>query len=143
VKKYLWLLFGVLLMLTFACQQEESPKTEDQMGLMTAMEKFHTVLRPLQHQAVPNNDVEAIKSQAPHLHNLAEQVANSTVPEDLKEQSDAIHQHQQDLVRRVRELQNQVESGSDEDILNAFSDIHTQYENFADAIYIIKGMDQK
>jgi len=143
VKNILWLTFGVLLVFTFACQQEESPKTEDQMGLMTAMEKFHTVLRPLQHQAVPNNDVETIKSQTSKLYSMAEQVANATIPEDLREQGDAIHQHQQDLVGRVRELQNQLKNGTDEDILNAFSDIHTQYENFADAIYIIKGMDQK
>ncbi len=141
MKKFIGLSLGFVLILMFACQQQNA-KSEDQIGLMPAMEKFHTVLRPLQHQAVPNNDVEAIKSEAQNLYELAEQVADATLPEALQNQSETVKEHQQNLVNAVKNLQEQIQTGSSDDIISAFSDVHNQYENFADAIYSIDSQDK-
>lgn len=134
----LFILF-TLTLVTLACQQSDKTNTSAGIDLKPAMERFHSVLRPLQHQAVPEQDIAMIRANTDTLLILAEQVKDAKIPEELAAQSNAIKLHQETLLKSVQALTAAAKTNSAENIMSAFSDIHSQYESFADVIYTLQG----
>mgnify|MGYP006304120911 CR=1 FL=1 len=139
MKSKSWLILLSGLVLIVACQQSNEQTTQNEIGLISAMEKFHTILRPLQHQAVPNQNIDVITAHADTLHALALQVQGASVPEKLAENSETIAQHKANLLQAVEQFQDVAASDVPEEILAAFSSVHDRYEEFATSVYRLEG----
>ncbi|MBS1272158.1 MAG: hypothetical protein MAGBODY4_01297 [Candidatus Marinimicrobia bacterium] len=127
--------------LIFQCQKKSESDMANSVDIVSAMEKFHTVLRPLQHQAVPNSDFEAIKTNAEKLQNLAQQIQDASLPESLKEHKPQIDEYIGNLLEASQTLNDSVDTISDEEILSKFAAVHDHYEELADEIYTLENME--
>ena len=134
-----------LLIMFVQCQKETDTETEQDtatqtIDIQTAMEKFHTVLRPLQHQAVPRKNVLIILNSAENLYSLALVIRESRIPENLQDEQAKIDSLRQDLVNATQALNSVPPDVTEEEIIERFSLIHDKYENLGDTIYKIENM---
>jgi len=119
------------------CQNKQESDTANSVDIVSAMEKFHTLLRPLQHQAVPNNDIRAIQTNAGKLQTLAGQIQDASLPESLKEYRQKIEKLTGELFEASKALNAESDTLSDEKILAKFATVHDHYEALAEVIYTL------
>jgi hypothetical protein len=133
-------MFMVLLVLmvafTASCQkQSETEQTATENTLLQAMDEYHRVLRPLMHQALPNQDSAAFKANAAALLECAEKVAAADIPEKFAAQKAQIDSVADDMLAKTRLFYDAAQGGADEEMLNQFTAAHEDYEALADIVY--------
>ena len=117
----------VSLAMLVQCQKEAETDTETEqetttqtIDVQTAMERFHTVLRPLQHQAVPRKNVLVILDNAENLHSLAMVIQEARIPENLQDEKPTIDSLRQDLVQATQALNSIPQNVTEEEIIEKF-----------------------
>ncbi len=99
------------------------------------MDDYHRVLRPLMHQALPNQDVAAFKANAAALLQSAEKVAAAEIPEKFAAQKEHITGLTNTLLEKTRSFHDCCQSGTDAEIFESFTAAHDNYETLADVVY--------
>lgn len=99
------------------------------------MDDYHRVLRPLMHQALPNQDVAAFKANAAELLQCAEKVAAAGIPEKFAAQKDQIAGLAKALREKTQTFHDRCQSGADAEIFESFTTAHDEYEALADILY--------
>lgn len=138
MKKSLCCMLMAALLPALACQkQSETEQTgaATENNLLQAMDDYHRVLRPLMHQALPNQDVAAFKNNAAALLQGAEKVAAAEIPEKFAAQRDQIAALTKTLLEKTQVFHERCQSGADTEILESFTSAHEDYEALADILY--------
>lgn len=94
---------------------------------------FHAVLRVLQHEALPANDLKTIRSRAKELVKLGDPIIKLGVPQGTKE--DKVEAFKQGLVKfsdALKKYDADAANGSDENLKNSYIAVHDTFEELAD-----------
>ncbi|HEX9652329.1 MAG TPA: hypothetical protein VGA99_01345 [bacterium] len=138
MKKWLcWMLMAMLIP-TLACQKQsetEQASATTENSFLKAMDEYHRVLRPLMHQALPNQDVAAFKANASALLQCAETVATTDIPEKFAAQKAQIDSLADAMLAKTRLFYDACQGGADAEMFNQFSAAHEDYEALADIVY--------
>lgn len=142
------LVIGILsLSIVLSCQQEsdstdttDADKTQntsvaETVTLVQAMDDYHRVLRPLMHQALPDQNVAAFKENSEALLQQAEKIDQAVIPEKFADQRDKIEPLCKSILEKTRRFHESTGVGSDEQIFDAFLAAHDEYEVLADIVY--------
>jgi hypothetical protein len=92
-------------------------------------DEFHRVLHPLEHEAIPKNDMATIRRRANELIKLGEAIVKLGVPEGTKAES--VESFKTELAKFKEALSkfgSDAESGSDADLKKSFSAVHDSFE---------------
>ncbi|MCG8606351.1 hypothetical protein MJD09_15375 [bacterium] len=128
----------LVLLAALGCEKtvEENEKAaESANDLLTCMDDYHRVLRPLMHQALPEKNVAAFKDNSGKLHECAERLVSAVIPEKYAEQKTEIAGLVQEILDTTKTFANDCQTGSDEKILASFLVAHDKYEALADIVY--------
>lgn len=90
---------------------------------------FHRVLHPLEHEALPKNDMATIRRRASELINLGEAIVKLGVPAGTK--SESVENFKKELTKFKEALSkygSDAESGSDADLKKSYSAVHDSFE---------------
>ena len=93
---------------------------------------FHRVLHPLQHEALPKNDIATIRARAKELIKLGEAIVKLGVPEGTK--ADLVTNFKKELETFKKVLAKygaDSESGSDTDLKTSYIAVHDSFEELA------------
>ncbi len=137
MKKWLWMLMAMSVF-SLACQKQsetEQTAATTENTLLQAMDEYHRVLRPLMHQALPNQDVAAFKANAAELLQCAEKVAAADIPEKFTAQKDQIAGRTKTLLEKTQTFHDRCQSDADTEIFESFTTAHDDYEALADILY--------
>ncbi|MFQ5604072.1 MAG: hypothetical protein ACE5HS_12475 [bacterium] len=140
MKKHLavkWMILIWCMFLVAACQKNTDTAKEKvpQKDLLQCMDEYHRILRPLIHQALPNEDFAAFKKSSQALLICAKNLEAAATPEKYGDQKAEIELLTAGILTKTHSFQEICQSGSDADILDAFIRIHDDYEALADIVY--------
>jgi len=113
-------------------QNASGPNT---ITLVQAMDEYHRVLRPLMHQALPEENIVAFKENSEELLRQAEKIDHAVIPEKFAEQRDKIEMLSKSILEKTKRFHESTRVGSDEQILDTFLVAHDEYEALADLVY--------
>lgn len=85
MKKRSALLLSLLLLFVTAVSGAAITNTEDEHWSIKEYNKFHDVLHPLQHEALPNKDFKTIRDKAAELTALGEAIVKVGTPAKVKD----------------------------------------------------------
>jgi hypothetical protein len=123
-----------------SCQKKEAEhKTEMEMGekhnfILKEIEEMHDYIHPLQHQALPNNDITAIKNGAPKLLEESRKILNAQLPENFKDKETTFKELSQKLVKSCEELNARIVNGTDEEVKSAYIVVHEDFESLVEIL---------
>ncbi len=140
-KKSMYMVFILVfsLIFNFGCQKT-SETTEESSGaapksLVELMDEYHRVLRPLMHQALPDEDVATLKENASALLKGAEKIAAVEIPSKFEAKKDELSNIINGLLSKTKAFYETCQTGSDEEIMDTFRSAHDDYEALADIVY--------
>ena len=90
-------------------------------------EAFHTVLRPLQHKALPAKDFKKIREKAELLADKGEAIVKLGIPKDIEKTAEyekALQSFSDALVKYKRDAK----SGTDTELKKSYLAVHDLYE---------------
>ncbi len=121
----------VLLMFVLAvagCQsQKKKVAVAPQKDLMAALKDFHKVLHPLQHEAVPNENAQAIRDSLDHLLALGDSVFIAPVPESWQDIADTLNTLRKRFKSMGEALKETAKGQDDKAVLDAFEKYHDSF----------------
>jgi hypothetical protein len=95
-------------------------------------EKFHDVLHPLEHEALPNKDFRRIRNKAPELVRLGKAIVAVGVPAGTNEQ------HKQEFANQLKKfdralskLRTDARTGTNAKLKTSYSAVHDSFEMLA------------
>lgn len=94
---------------------------------MREIDKFHLVLYPLWHQALPKSDFAAIKASLPLLQAKMDTLINAPIPEQFKERETVIVEKRAELKKSVDALDLVCKEGKDEQIADKLTVMHESF----------------
>lgn len=94
---------------------------------MREIDKFHLVLYPLWHQALPKSDFAAIKASLPLLQAKMDTLMNAPIPEQFKERGAIIIERRAELKKSVDELDLVCKEGKDDQIADKLTVMHESF----------------
>jgi hypothetical protein len=94
---------------------------------MKEIEKFHLVLYPLWHQALPKEDYHAIKAAMPELKAKMDTLITADIPESYQHIKEKIGEKREALKVSVDNLVAVCSSGKDEDIKTKLTEMHRHF----------------
>lgn len=92
-------------------------------------DEFHRVLHPLEHEALPKNDMATIRRRASELIKLGEAIVKLGVPAGTK--SELVESFKKELEKfkdALSKYGSDAESGSDADLKKSYSAVHDSFE---------------
>jgi hypothetical protein len=92
-------------------------------------DEFHRVLHPLEHEALPKNDMATIRRRAGELIKLGEAIVKLGVPAGTK--SEYVENFKKELEKfksALAKYGTDAESGSDTDLKKSYSAVHDSFE---------------
>ncbi|NOY76994.1 MAG: hypothetical protein GXO76_03890 [Calditrichaeota bacterium] len=136
------LVMGLILLMAalvvFSCQSKKEAAKETakapQKDLLAAIKDFHKVLRPLQHEAYPADNAQAIRDSLDHLLSLGDSLEIVPVPKDWEDMSDTLKTLTQKLAESGKKLRETAKSGDDKKLLDAFENYHDHFESIIMAL---------
>jgi hypothetical protein len=126
-------IFAVALL--FSCTVLVSPAfggLDDHGFSVKEYEEFHKVLEPLQHEALPKNDFNRIRTKGRELVKLGEAIQNLGVPRGVDEKNkeefkEWLGKFSEALIRFKRDAG----GGTDEQLRESYSAVHDSFEMLA------------
>jgi hypothetical protein len=94
---------------------------------MQEIERFHLVLYPLWHEALPQSDWEAVKTAAPNLRAKMDSLMAAAVPEWFKDKEPQILEKRAALDKAVNELVITCEENKDKEIKEKLTLMHEYF----------------
>jgi hypothetical protein len=96
---------------------------------------FHDVLHHLQHEALPKNDMAAIRSHAKELIGLGNKIVKLGVPKGTKtENVENFKIGLTDFKNKLAKYGTEAKSGSDGDLKTSYEAVHDSFEQLADML---------
>lgn len=129
--------FGITVCLGCQKSSETSEETTNatRSSLMGSMDEYHRVLRPLMHQALPEQDVAAFKERASELLKCAEKLVGVPIPAQFVERKATIDSLAQEILAKTKTFHEICQTGTADEIFDAFMVAHDDYEALADIVY--------
>lgn len=95
-------------------------------------EDFHKVLEPLQHEALPKNDFNQIRTKARELVKLGEAIQNLGVPRGVDEKKTGEFKEWLDKFgEALSKFKRDAGGGTDEQLRESYSAVHDSFEMLA------------
>lgn len=113
-------------------KQDEHSTAKHSFGV-AEFDRFHDILHPLQHEALPNNDFKLIREKATELLAAGHALANHGTPAGVKNSTD----YKAGLKKfraALKQYQKDVESGSDEQLRTSYTAVHDTFEELVDLL---------
>ena len=96
---------------------------------------FHDLLRVLQHEALPANDMKTIRGKAKDLIKLGDAIVKLGVPQGTREENEAkFKEGLQKFSEALKKYGTDAENGSDADLKTSYMAVHDTYEELADML---------
>lgn len=96
---------------------------------------FHDLLRVLQHEALPANDVKTLRDKAPELIKLGGPIVKLGVPKGTKEEN--VEKFKDGLKKfsdALKKYEADAKNGSDENLKTSYLAVHDTYEELVDIL---------
>jgi hypothetical protein len=98
-------------------------------------EKFHDVLQPLQHEALPNKDFVRIRSNAVEFVRLGKAIVKVGVPAGVaKTKVAAFRKELKKFNNALNKFSRIAKAGADSDLESSFSAVHDSFELLAEML---------
>jgi hypothetical protein len=98
-------------------------------------EKFHDVLQPLQHEALPNKDFGRIRSKAVEFVKLGKAIVKVGVPAGTsKTKAAEFRKELKKFDSALNRFSRVAKAGSDSDLESSFSAVHDSFETLAEML---------
>ena len=98
-------------------------------------EKFHDVLQPLQHEALPNKDFKRIRSNALEFVKLGKRIVKVGVPAGVpKAKAGEFRKELRKFNSALNKFNRVVRTGADSDLETSFSAVHDSFETLAEML---------
>ena len=130
-----WKRFLTLLILAFSffamvkAQEHQGSKadtTKQEFG-KKEFEAFHTVLRPLQHKALPAGDFKKIREKSDILAAKGEEIVKLGLPKELKD-STVYAKTLAEFAKALGGLKHEAKEGTDAELKKSYIAVHNLYE---------------
>ncbi len=139
-KIFVLVMLSAGLVFNSCCKRECSTKEETKkeahssaFGIMQ-LDEMHKVIHPLQHKALPNNDIAAIRAGAPKLLEESKKVQSAQLPENLMAKKVAFDEGAQKLVALCEDLNSKATTGTDDEVKMVYVSVHEAFENLVGQI---------
>jgi hypothetical protein len=100
-----------------------------------AYEKFHDVLQPLQHEALPNKDFKRIRSNAVEFVKLGKQIVKLGVPAGVPQsKAEAFRKELKKFNSALNKFTQYAKASADSDLESSFSAVHDSFEMLAEML---------
>ncbi len=135
-------IFALLCVLTFAFnfahaqetikpQHNQPAEAQDKHGFgVAAFDRFHDVLHPLQHEALPNNDFKTIRTQAATLARLGRPLVKMKAPHNITDRA-KFTSEQKRFGRALRDYQQAAARDNDDELKTSYIAVHDSFEELA------------
>jgi hypothetical protein len=131
--------FLIAMLAAVACEKAAEDRQDAEQvvtgDILTCMDDYHRVLRPLMHQALPDKNVAAFKENSAQLQECAEKLAVAAIPEKYEEHKTEITALAREVLDTTKIFANDCQTGDDEKIFASFLVAHDKYEALADIVY--------
>lgn len=98
-------------------------------------DRFHDVLRPLQHEALPNKDFQRIRSNAAELIKLGKAIVKVGVPSGIaKTNVEKFRLELTKFKKALNKFSQEAKAGSDSRLETSFSAVHDSFELLAEML---------
>ena len=95
-------------------------------------EKFHDVLHPLEHEALPNKDFKTIRAKAGELVTLGKAIVKLGVPRGVEQKYvDEFKEWLGKFSEALNKFQADAQGGTDERLKESYSAVHDSFEMLA------------
>lgn len=108
-------------------QKKKAPATPKE-SLPTALERFHDVLRPLHHEALPEKNAQAIRDSLDHLLALQDSVFLAPMPKDWEDVADTLNTLRKQFKASGEALKEAAKGKDDNAVLKAFQKYHDSFK---------------
>ena len=122
------LLCAALLLSVQISAQHHTPDSGDTQARVPELEKFHSVIFRVWHEAWPDKDYGLLKELLPDIEQGADALAEAKLPGILREKGEAWKAGVAELLAVVQKYKRAVEENQDENLLNAAEELHSQFE---------------
>lgn len=129
---FLFIALSLTLAFTANAQQQKKHAEEGRGGSFknADVDRFHDVLHPLQHEALPANDFKTIRAQAPNLARVGRALTRMKTPAGVEDKA-AFVKHQKSFTAALRRYQQTAARGSDAKLKTAYLAVHDTFEEMA------------
>jgi hypothetical protein len=132
--KHVRALFVLIAVLSLAALASAVPSQHGGSGVKE-YDAFHDLLRVLQHDALPANDMKTIREKAPDLIKLGEPIVKMGVPHGTKEENVAkFKEGLKNFEAALKKYGADAKNGSDENLKTSYIAVHDTYEELADIL---------
>lgn len=136
--KHILCLFAFSVLLTSAsvvlvAQEKQADAKHDmkeQSFGIKEFDAFHHVLHPLQHEAIPKKDYQAIRAKAAELKTLGDAIVKLGTPDSISK-AKKYAQELKEFGEKLAKLQALSEKGTDKEIKKMFAEVHEEFEELA------------
>ena len=113
-----------------SAQQQQHGGAQHHAFGVRAFDRFHDVLHPLEHEALPKGDFKTIRARAAELVNLGRPITKMSVPRGA---SDAVmfKNKQKEFAKALANFRRDARSGTDEQLKTSYSAVHDSFEELA------------
>lgn len=110
-----------------AQDMQANAQAEEEHGFKGEFKAFHDILHPLQHDAVPQNDMKTIRARSGELYNAGMKIVRMP-----KANNSAEYKSQLTKFRRaLQSYRSLARKGSDAKLKSAFAQVHDTFEELA------------
>jgi hypothetical protein len=121
------LLFSYSVILTAQEEQKTEKKEMKKEFGKVEFEAFHTVLRPLQHKALPAKDFKKIREKSELLVEKGEAIVNLGIPKDIEKTAE-YERTLQNFSGALVKYKTDAKSGTDAELKKSYLAVHDLYE---------------
>lgn len=93
-------------------------------------DRFHDILHPLQHEALPNNDFRTIRARAGDLYNAGRAILRMTVPRGATNRAE-IQRERRNFNRALTNYRRDATRGTDAQLRISYESVHDTFEELA------------
>ncbi len=125
----LCLLFSALFTLN-AIRAQEHGRDNGHNFAARELDRFHDILHPLQHEALPNNDFRTIRARAPELYAAGRAILRLPVPRGVTDVN-AFRREQRDFSRALTNYRRDARRGTNARLRVSYEAVHDTFEELA------------
>lgn len=137
-KLYVMFMFVALLVATYptvpaAAQEKHGAPDHEAKHHFGAkeFEVFHDVLHPLQHEALPKNDLRTIRAKAAELASAGDAIVKLPLPKEAKTRS-AIKPEMKRFGTALAKFRKDAATGTDTQLRESYVTVHDTFETLAE-----------
>ncbi len=119
----------IFVLAAAGCQsQKKKVATAPKKDLLAALKDFHKMLHPLQHEAVPAENAQAIRDSLDHLLALGDSVFIAPMPKNWQDIADTLDTLRKQFKANGEALKEAAKGQNDKAVLDAFEKYHDSFE---------------